>query len=436
MINQPIFIAIVIIAASIFTYSIRNIFLNINFLKKAYPVKDWGKRIKLLFNIGFGQSKILRFPLIGFLHALVFWGFLAILFGSAEMLIDGLFGIEKSLDFLGPLHHFFIISGDIAGLVIFILILVFLFRRFFLNIKRFTGIEMTHKAHKDASFALLLILFLMVSLLGMNMGYLKLHPNESAYYPASALLAQFILPESGNFEHLYIINWWTHITLIFFFANYLPYSKHFHVFMSLPNVFFSKLTPLTQMSNMERVTEEVKLMMDPNAAYTEVSTENEVIERFGMKDIEDGTWKHYIDSLTCTQCGRCTSVCPANLTGKLLSPRKLLIDFRSRMNAKSPGLRKDINFTDNKSLLDNSISREEIWACTTCNACTQECPVNIDHPSIILEMRRYLFMEESAAPTALNNMSTNIENNGAPWQYPPTERLNWANDLFINKEKA
>jgi len=434
MTKQLIFIAVVLISAGVFAYSIRNIFLNISFLKKAYPVKEFGKRLAMLFNIGFGQTKILRFPLIGFLHALVFWGFLAILFGSGEMLIDGLFGIERSLEFLGPLHHFFMASGDIAGLVILILILVFLFRRFFLNIKRFSGIEMTHKAHKDASFALLLILLLMVSLLGMNMGYVKLHPNEASYYPVSRFLAQLLLPDNQHFNHIIEqTNWWAHITLIFFFANYLPYSKHFHVFMSLPNVFFSKLTPLTQMSNMERVTEEVKLMMDPNAAFSEPPAEEETIERFGMKDVEDGTWKHYIDSLTCTQCGRCTSVCPANLTGKLLSPRKLMIDFRSRMNEKSPGLRKDINYTDDKALLNNFISQEEIWACTTCNACAQECPVNIDHPSIILEMRRYLFMEESAAPTALNSMSTNIENNGAPWQYPPTDRLKWADDLYINE---
>ena len=434
MTKQLIFIAVVLISAGVFTYSIRNIFLNIFSLKKAYPVKDWGQRFLMLFKIGFGQKKILRFPLIGFLHALVFWGFLAILFGSAEMLIDGLFGLEHSLSFLGGLHHFFMISGDIAGLIIFILILVFLFRRFFLNIKRFSGIEMTNKAHKDASFALLLILLLMVSLLGMNMGFVKLHPNESSYYPVSNILAKILLPTNGDFHLLFEINWWTHILLIFFFANYLPYSKHFHVFMSLPNVFFSKLTPLTQMSNMERVTDEVKLMMDPNAAFAEPPATDEVIERFGMKDVEDGTWKYYIDSLTCTQCGRCTSVCPANQTGKKLSPRKLLIDFRKRVNEKLPNLRKDSNFDDEKSLLDTFISREEIWACTTCNACAQECPVNIDHPSIILEMRRYLFMEESAAPTALNAMSTNIENNGAPWQYPPSERLNWANDLFINEE--
>jgi heterodisulfide reductase subunit C/nitrate reductase gamma subunit len=433
MVKQFIFIAVTLIAAGVFFYSIRNIFANIKFLKKPYPVSNFSARIKMLLNIGFFQQKILRFPLIGFLHALVFWGFLAILFGSAEMLIDGLFDIEGSLHFLGFVRTLFIATGDIFAFIILILIIVFLFRRFFLNIKRFQGIEMTHKAHKDASFALFLILMLMVSLLGLNIGYIKSGNFTEEILPISNILARFIPSISSNNAHLLIeISWWTHIVLIFFFANYLPYSKHFHVFMSLPNVFLSKLTPLTQMYNMERVTEEVKLMMDPNAAFAEPPAEEE-IERFGMKDVENGTWKNYTDSLTCTQCGRCTSVCPANQTGKLLSPRKLLIDYRARMNEKSPQLRKDIHFDDQKALIDDYISREEIWACTTCNACSQECPVNIDHPSIILELRRYLFMEESAAPSALNTMSTNIENNGAPWQYPPTDRLKWADDLFINE---
>jgi len=433
MVKQFIFIAVTLIAAGVFFYSIRNIFANIKFLKKPYPVSNFSARIKMLLNIGFFQQKILRFPLIGFLHALVFWGFLAILFGSAEMLIDGLFDIEGSLHFLGFVRTLFIATGDIFAFIILVLIIVFLFRRFFLNIKRFQGIEMTHKAHKDASFALFLILMLMVSLLGLNIGYIKSGNFTEEILPISNILARFIPSISSNNAHLLIeISWWTHIVLIFFFANYLPYSKHFHVFMSLPNVFLSKLTPLTQMYNMERVTEEVKLMMDPNAAFAEPPAEEE-IERFGMKDVENGTWKNYTDSLTCTQCGRCTSVCPANQTGKLLSPRKLLIDYRARMNEKSPQLRKDIHFDDQKALIDDYISREEIWACTTCNACSQECPVNIDHPSIILELRRYLFMEESAAPSALNTMSTNIENNGAPWQYPPTDRLKWADDLFINE---
>lgn len=434
MTKQIIFLIVVLITAGVFTYSIRNIFLNIALLQKAYPVKEWGKRFKMLLNIGFGQTKIMRLPIIGFMHALVFWGFLAILFGSGEMMIDGLFGLDKSLDFLGIFHHICMFSGDVSGLLILVLILVFLFRRFFLNIKRFTGVEMTHKAHNDATFALVLILLLMVSLLGMNMGYVKLHPEQAGYYPASQFLSNLFLPDGEHFNHIFEqVNWWLHIVLIFFFANYLPYSKHFHVFMSLPNVFFSKLTPLTQMTNMDRVTSEVKLMMDPNAAFAEPEGEEEAIERFGMKDVENGTWKHYIDSLTCTQCGRCTSVCPANLTGKLLSPRKFMIDYRRRMNEKTPGLRKDASFSDDKSFLDDYITREEIWACTTCNACAQECPVNIDQPSMILEMRRYLFMEESAAPTALNVMSTNIENNGAPWQYPPTDRLKWSDDLYINE---
>ncbi len=434
MIKQLIFIAVILISIGVFAYSVRNILLNIKFLKKAYPLNQWGKRIKMFLSIGIAQEKILRFPLIGFLHALVFWGFLAILFGSSEMIFDGLFGWDKCLSVLGPVHHFFMASGDIFALIILVLIIIFLFRRLFLNVKRFSGVEMTHKAHKDANFALTLILLLMVTLLGMNTGYAKLNPEHAHMYPISRWLT-YILPENAHFNHIIEqVNWWAHILLILFFANYLPYSKHFHVFMSLPNVFLSKLEPLTQMSNMERVTDEVKLMMDPNAAFAEAPEgEEEVIERFGLKDVEDGTWKHYIDSLTCTQCGRCTSVCPANLTGKLLSPRKLMIDFRSRMNEKLPGLRKDLNFSDDKSLLDDYISREEIWACTTCNACAQECPVNIDHPSLILDLRRYLFMEESAAPAPLNAMSTNIENNGAPWQYPPADRLKWADNLYINE---
>jgi Fe-S oxidoreductase len=189
------------------------------------------------------------------------------------------------------------------------------------------------------------------------------------------------------------------------------------------------------MTNMESVTKEVKLMMDPNQAFANPAEgeENEEIARFGMKDVEDGTWKNYLDSLTCTQCGRCTAACPANQTGKKLSPRKIVKNFRERMDEKSAGLRKDINHDDSKSLLKDYITAEELWACTTCNACAQECPVNIDHPSIILEMRRFIFMEESAAPSLLNSMSTNIENNGAPWQYPPTDRLKWAEGITINK---
>jgi heterodisulfide reductase subunit C len=435
MINQIAFIAVSIVSLGVFAYSASIIFSNIKMLKKAYSLKNVGKRLGMLLKIGFGQTKIMRYPIIGYLHALVFWGFLVILLGSGEMLIDGLFGTERILKFLGPVYDIIMAGGDISAYVIGLLIVVFLFRRIFLHIKRFAGEEMNHKNHVDANFALSLILLLMISLATMNIGYLKSSNEILGIYPISSYIANIFSTNPEFMGHIYHASWWIHIMLIFFFANYLPYSKHFHVFLSLPSVYFSRTTPLTEMTNMESVTKEVKLMMDPNQAFANPAEgeENEEIARFGMKDVEDGTWKNYLDSLTCTQCGRCTAACPANQTGKKLSPRKIVKNFRERMDEKSAGLRKDINHDDSKSLLKDYITAEELWACTTCNACAQECPVNIDHPSIILEMRRFIFMEESAAPSLLNSMSTNIENNGAPWQYPPTDRLKWAEGITINK---
>jgi len=272
----------------------------------------------------------------------------------------------------------------------------------------------------------------MISLILMNASYVAHAGNlAKGVYPLSSLIAKFI-PESSA-HTLEISMWWTHILLIFFFANYLPYSKHFHVFMSAPNVYLSRTEPYTKMSTMETVTNEVKLMLDPNAEVPPMD-DNAEPERFGMKDVEDGTWKNYIDSLACTQCGRCTSVCPANLTGKSLSPRKVVLDYRRRMEEKMNGLLKEgKSYSDGKALYPDYTTYEELWACTTCNACAQECPVNIDHPSMILEMRRYIFLEESAAPSLINAMSTNIENNGAPWKYSAADRFNWANNLTIKE---
>ena len=211
--------------------------------------------------------------------------------------------------------------------------------------------------------------------------------------------------------------------------NVLPYSKHFHVFMSVPNVFLSRLEPLGKLPNMENITKEIKIMMNPEL-YVEPA-QNAVVERFGVKDAEDVTWKTYLDSLSCTQCGRCTSVCPANITGKRLSPRKVMMDLRARMKEKGPSLVKDKTFNDKKSLLRDYILTEELWACTTCNACANECPININHPILIMDMRRYLVMEESAAPSGINTIFANIENNGAPWQFSPEDRMIWAKDLMI-----
>ncbi len=434
MIKQIVFVVTVVITLAVFAYTIRRIFSFFR-LTRPFPVGRWGRRLVVMLCVAFFQSKILRRPVIGFLHALVFWGFCVILFGSVEMIIDGLAGTHRVLSFLGPVYDVLIACGDIFGLLVGIAVIAFLVRRLFMHVRRFQGIEMKHISHQDANLALTLILLLMVSLLGMNTSYMLITTHYGAHltglYPVSRLIAGFF-PDAVTARVMvwYEVFWWTHILMIFLFANILPYSKHFHVFMSIPNVYLSRLEPLGYLPNMESVTREVKLMMNPDTAYAAAPEGEPAATRFGVKDVEDVTWKNYLDSLSCTECGRCTSVCPANITGKKLSPRKVLMDLRARMKEKGPGMvRKGKDYTDNKSLVRDYISAEELWACTTCNACAMECPVSINHPTLILDMRRYLVMEEAAAPGGINTMFTNIENNGAPWQFSPEDRLLWAKDL-------
>ena len=316
--------------------------------------------------------------------------------------------------------------------------IVFLFRRNVLRIKRFHNPEMTSWPRLDANIILITEILLMFAFLSMNAADQILqsravgHYHETGHFFISSLLIPLYnsLPNSGLI-FVERFGWWFHIIGVLAFLNYIPYSKHFHVFLAFPNVWYSKLKPRTYIYNMESVSKEVKIAMgllpDDGAADEEVPT-------FGAKDVRDLSWKSLMDAYTCTECGRCTAVCPANLTGKKLSPRKIIMDTRDRLEIVGKNLRKNgKDFDDGKSLLKDFISTEEVWACTTCNACTYECPVNIDHVSIIMELRRYIFMEESAAPSPLNAMSTNIENNGAPWQYPAADRYNWANELYINE---
>ena len=437
MTKQIVFAFALLITIGAFSYTINRIVKFFRFTRPAFPVKDFGKRFGIVMNVAFGQTKIFRLPVIGFFHALVFWGFCVILFGSIEMIIDGLTGTEKVLKFLGPVHNIIMASGDIFALLVGISIIIFLARRLFFHIKRFEGIEMKKISHIDANIALSLILLLMVSLLTMNTGYIgykSITGEEIAgWYPVSRVLASLVPGfDSASFSLMSEISWWTHILLIFIFANYLPYSKHFHVFMSVPNVFLSRPGPLGKLANMDTITREVKLMLDPNASFDSVPSDMPV-ERFGVKDAEDTTWKNYFDSLSCTECGRCTSVCPANITGKKLSPRKVMMDLRARMKEKGPLMIKNgRDFNDNRSLLRDYISEEELWACTTCNACAQECPININHPSLIVDLRRYLVLEEASAPGELKAVFNNIENNGAPWQYSAEDRMLWAKDLEVN----
>ncbi len=437
MTKQIIFAIVLLVTLGVFFYSIRRIINFFRFTRPAFPVKNFGKRINVMLSVAFGQTKIFRKPVIGLFHAMVFWGFCIIIFGSIEMVIDGLTGSQRILQFLGPVYSVIIASGDVFALLVAIAIIIFLSRRLFFHIKRFEGIEMKKRSHIDANIALSIILILMVSLLAMNTGYLKYKSLMSekivGIYPVSSVLSGlFTGGKAESFSIMHEISWWTHILMIFIFANILPYSKHFHVFMSVPNVFLSRLDPLGKLPNMDSITREVRLMLNPDTAFS-TSAGDVPVERFGVKDAEDASWKNYFDSLSCTECGRCTSVCPANMTGKKLSPRKVMMDLRARMKVKGPLMVKNgRDFDDKRSLLRDYISEEELWACTTCNACAKECPVNINHPTFIVDMRRYLVMEEASAPGELKAVFNNIENNGAPWQYSSEDRMLWAKDLEIS----
>ena len=434
MTKQIAFIICALISIGVFSFTISKLKAKFKITKPSFAIDRIGERIWLTILVAFGQSKILRRPVVGMMHALVWWGFLVVTIGTAEMALEGFANVVKPFSLLGPVYDVIMASGEVSAAIILVMCVAFLVRRYIIKVKRFDGIEIDLHEKIDAAISLFFIMFLMLSLLGMNVGYLgsTSSNNVEGFYPVSNLILGAI--GKSNFHLIEQFSWWAHILGVFAFANYLPYSKHFHVFMSVPNVFMSRLDSLTKMKNMDAVTEEVKMMMDPNAdPYAAPPADAPVPARFGVKDVEDVAWTSYVDSLACTHCGRCTDVCPANITGKKLSPRKILVNLRERMDEKGPMMAKDESFNDNKSLVGDFISHEELWACTTCNACAQECPLNIDQPSIILDMRRYLVMEESAAPAALNMMMSNIENNGAPWAFAPTERMNWSQGLEMNQ---
>lgn len=436
MIKQILFSLSVLITLGLFTYTMQQVFGFFKFTKRK-PLKNLSKRIWITIKVALFQEKILRRPVVGLMHALVWWGFIVILFGSLEMIIDGLFDTERIFHFLGPVYDILMIGGDVFAAIIVVAVAFFLFRRLFMHIKRFYGPEMKPVSKMDANLALAIIGLLMISLLSMNTDYMlwvmATGQEQVGIYPVSSWLASlFVGTTAGTAWFWYQFNWWLHILLIFVFANILPYSKHFHVFMSVPSVFVSRLQPLGYIENMEHITKEVKMMMNPETAFSEPEGAVGEPERFGVLDVQDLSWVNYLNALACTECGRCTSVCPANITGKLLSPRKIMMDTRARMKEKGPGMiKKGAAFDDGKSLLRSYISEEELWACTLCNACAMECPVSIHQPSIILDMRRYLVMEESKAPSGLNTVFANIENNGAPWQFSPEDRMLWAEGLDV-----
>ncbi len=432
-----IFIALLLAAVSLFTIKVRQIIYNIHLGQNLNRSDKKGKRLKTMLRVAFGQSKMMTRPLPAFLHFLVYIGFVIINLEVLEIIIDGVAGTHRIFSSLGIVYDILIASFEVLAILVLVACVIFLLRRNVARIKRVHYREMTKWPKSDANIILIVEICLMTAFLKMNAADAILQSRGVEHYVAAGsfpISGNLFVPIMENMSTEFLIfveraAWWFHIIGIFAFLNYLPYSKHFHIILAFPNTYFSNLEKMGRFTNLESVTKEVKLMMDPAADPYAAPPADAVPVKFGAKDVTDLTWKQLMDAYSCTECGRCSSSCPASQTGKLLSPRKIMMDTRDRLDEVGKVKRaKGKDFEDGKSLLGDYILAEEIWACTSCNACVQECPVNIDPLSIIIDLRRYLVMEESSAPTELTGMFTNIENNGAPWQFSPADRLNWANE--------
>lgn len=438
-ISSIIFIVLLIVAGGLFTKNLKIIIRNIKLGKDLQLNDRKGERFKLVLKVALGQSKMVVKPVAGLLHIIVYAGFIIINIEVLEIVLDGILGHHRLFSFLGTYYHLFISAFEFLALAVLLACAIFLIRRNIIRIKRFHSQEMTAWPKSDANLILITEILLMSAFLLMNAADTQLqnlgseHYTKVGIFPISGWLMGFF--STASEESLILIErglWWFHIVGIFVFLNYLPYSKHFHILLAFPNVYYSKLTPKGQLTNMEAVKKEVALMFnpaaDPYAATADPSADGEP-ERFGAKDVRDLTWKQLMDAYTCTECGRCTAVCPANITGKKLSPRKILMDTRDRLVEVGKGIDKNgKDFADDKSLLRDYITEEELLACTSCNACTEACPVNNDPLSIIVDLRRYLIMEEAKAPSEWTGIFTNIENNGAPWQFAQADRLKWKDE--------
>ena len=439
--DNVLFALLLIIGFGYFYNNIRKIIRNIN-LGVAVDRKDNAKaRWNNMAMIALGQSKMVKRPIAGALHIVVYVGFVIINIELLEIIIDGLFGTHRVFAFLGPVYNVLIASFEILALLVLVAVIAFWTRRNIIRLKRFASSDLKGSPKNDANYILYFEVVLMTLFLLMNASDLHLQNVSGGFShfikAGSFPISQFIEPLFNGMSNELVmllteIFWWLHITGILIFMNYLYFSKHLHILLAFPNTYFANLNPQGQFDNLESVTKEVKMMMDPNADpfAAPPADENEVPSKFGASDVQDLNWVQLLNAYTCTECGRCTSSCPANITGKKLSPRKIMMDTRDRIEEVGRNLdaNKGVFIPDNKSLLNDYITPEELWACTSCNACVEECPVNISPLSIIMDMRRYLVMEQSAAPMPINAMMTNIENNGAPWQYNQQDRLNWKNE--------
>jgi heterodisulfide reductase subunit C len=390
------------------------------------------KRRANMFRVAFGQSKMQARPIAGILHFIIYASFLIINIEVLEIVIDGIFGTHRFFaSFLFGTYDVVISFFELLAVATIVTAIIFWWRRNVGKLDRFHKPEMQGWPFKDANVILYIEVALMFALLNMNAVEENFSGSQHSF-----LISHLIAPLwSGlSAENLHITErffWWIHIAGILAFLNYLPFSKHFHIILAFPNTYYANLESKGKFANNAAVTKEVKMMMDPSAdPFAAPAPDAEATpEKFGAKDANDLSWINLLNAYTCTECGRCTSECPANLTGKKLSPRKIMMDTRDRIDEIGKNIEANGQFVDdNKSLLGDYISKEELWACTSCNACVQACPIDIDPLNIIMQLRNFATMEESSAPAELNAMMTNVENNGAPWPFSQMDRANWINE--------
>lgn len=439
LLDNILFAILLIVGIGFFVKNVKKIIRNINLGQDIDRTDNSKLRWQNMAMIAMGQSKMVKRPIAGVLHIIVYLGFIIINIEVIEIIIDGLFGTHRVLSFMGVFYDILIGSFEVLAALVIVSVIIFYARRNFIKLKRFIHSDLKGWAKSDANYILYFEVVLMALFLLLNASDYWLQQVGEPHYAqvGSYPISQHIAPIFNGMSTSMVIliertTWWLHIAGILVFLNYLYYSKHLHILLAFPNTYFADLNPKGQFDNLEAVTNEVKLMMDPNADpfAAAPADANAVPAKFGASDVQDLNWVQLMNAYTCTECGRCTSSCPANQTGKKLSPRKIMMDTRDRLVEVGNNIdaNNGIFIPDNKSLLNDYITPEELWACTSCNACVEECPVNISPLSIIMDMRRYLVMEQSAAPMSLNAMMTNIENNGAPWQYNQQDRLNWKNE--------
>ena len=441
LLPNVLFVLLLGVAIGLFARNVKKINRNIQLGREIDRSDRSNERWVNMARIALGQSKMVKRPLAGILHIVVYIGFILINIELLEIVVDGIFGTHRIFaPYLGGFYNILIGSFEILAALVLVAVIIFWCRRNVIRIQRFWKDEMKGWPKLDADLILYFEVVLMGLFLTMNGADLAIQsnfPDTPHYMQAGAFpVSKFLMPlfEGVDLSSLILIErsaWWMHIIGIFIFLNYLYYSKHLHILLAFPNTYFANLNPKGQFGNNPNVTAEVQLMMDPNADPYAATDDAAEVEKFGASDVMDLNRIQLLNAYTCTECGRCTSECPANQTGKKLSPRKIMMDTRDRLTEVGDNIDKNKGtfVADGKQLLRDYISHEELWACTSCNACVEACPVNIDPLSIIMDMRQYLVMEESAGPSDLNNMMSNIENNGAPWPFNQQDRANWAQEL-------